>query len=133
MNLSLFDLGRGAVDGETDRTSGHATRLEVQERSDSPSGFNSRPRPDSPTDIIRRVQHRYGPFPILRCLTDEERSNPRVDHRSLVAGEYALVEFRDGRVFAEFADGSRLATTPDITLARIDAEIHSGTWREVKP
>lgn len=86
-----------------------------------------------PSDVRRRVEHKTGPFRILRSLTDAERSDARLDHRSVIAREYVLVELHDGRIFGEFTDtGERKPPTPDITPELIDRLLRTGEWREVQ-
>lgn len=84
-----------------------------------------------PTDVLRRVRPKAGPFYLLRAMTEEELANPRTPASALIIGEFDIVELYDGRIFREFSDGRREPAPTSLPRVLIDDALLYGTFIEV--
>lgn len=95
----------------------------------APTATVANTRVPASSDIRRRIEHRYGTFIHLRCMTEAERQDSKTHHSSIVTREYQLVELYDGQVFEESVRTVERRSSKAGAL--IEANLRSGLWREV--
>jgi len=85
----------------------------------------------SGTDVLRRIEHKSGPFRKLREMTAAERADSRTPAAALVDREFQFVQLRDGRYFAEFTDRQRVTAPRWVPGPFFEDALRYGTYVEV--
>lgn len=86
----------------------------------------------SETGGVEKCAQSHTPDPdVLRIIVHKQGLFRRLEG-GVITGEYRILEMRDGRFVAEFADGTRTATAPACSRTYIEDGFHFGMLVEVK-